>query len=106
MLEQGRFECGKVAVGIAPEAELTASGFLASFESGAQIPPVLDVVRLQVGGGEALPLAWTAAITRTAPRTTSPGLATLRPDARRTWYRAEPKNCSKSLFVWGMPSTS
>jgi hypothetical protein len=47
-----------------------------------------------------------AATSRTAPRTTVPGQATFRPLARRSWYRYDPKNCSRSLLVRGNSATS
>ena len=43
---------------------------------------------------------------RTDPRSTKPGLAALRPVQRRSWWRVEPKSCSRSLLVRGSPGTS
>src|SRR5512145_3293549 len=46
-----------------------------------------------------------AARTRTEPRTTRLGDATLRPVVRRSWWRWAPKNASRSLLVGGKPGT-
>src|SRR3954464_10029225 len=46
-----------------------------------------------------------AARTRTEPRTTRLGEATLRPVVRRSWWRWAPKNCSRSLLVADRPGT-